>query len=96
MINKIATLSAQLRQKGLPVSVRSTQSAVQVYMALGEDDRQLLKNALMSVYVKDKYDIPRFNKVFDGIKDFSLIGSIDLSEGFIGIFSLIIQSDLIF
>ena len=54
MINKIATLSAQLRQKGLPVSVRSTQSAVQVYMALGEDDRQLLKNALMSVYVKDK------------------------------------------
>ena len=67
MINKIATLSAQLRQKGLPVSVRSTQSAVQVYMALGEDDRQLLKNALMSVYVKDKYDIPRFNKVFDGI-----------------------------
>ena len=59
MINKIATLSAQLRQKGLPVSVRSTQSAVQVYMALGEDDRQLLKNALMSVYVKDKYDIPR-------------------------------------
>ena len=33
---------------------------------------------------------------FDGIKDFSLIGSIDLSEGFIGIFSLIIQSDLIF
>ena len=67
MINKIATLSAQLREKGLPVSIRSTQSAVKIYMDLGEEDRNLLKTALMAVYVKDKYDIPKFNKVFDGI-----------------------------
>lgn len=67
MIRKITTLSAQLREKGLPVSVRSTQSAVEVYMDLGEDDRELLKIALMSIYVKDKYDIPKFNKVFDEI-----------------------------
>ncbi|MDO5832140.1 VWA domain-containing protein [Methanobrevibacter sp.] len=67
MINKIATLSAQLREKGLPVSIRSTQSAVRIYMDLGEEDRNLLKTALMAVYVKDKYDIPKFNKVFDGI-----------------------------
>ena len=67
MINKIATLSAQLREKGLPVSIRSTQSAVRIYMDLGEDDRNLLRTALMAVYVKDKYDIPKFNKVFDGL-----------------------------
>ena len=67
MINKIATLSAQLREKGLPVSIRSTQSAVRIYMDLGDGDRNLLRTALMAVYVKDKYDIPKFNKVFDEI-----------------------------
>ena len=67
MINKIATLSAQLREKGLPVSIRSTQSAVRIYMDLGDEDRNLLRTALMAVYVKDKYDIPKFNKVFDEI-----------------------------
>ena len=50
MITKIANLSAQLRANGLPVSIRSTQSAVQVYMNLGEEDRNLLKTALMAIY----------------------------------------------
>ncbi len=67
MINKIATLSAKLREKGLPVSIRSTQAAVQIYMNLGDGDRNLLKTALMAVYVKDRYDIPKFNKVFDEV-----------------------------
>ena len=67
MISKIATLSSKLREKGLPVSIRSTQAAVQIYMALGDRDRNLLKTALMAVYVKDKYDIPKFNKVFDEV-----------------------------
>lgn len=67
MIKKIANLSARLRQKGLPVSVRSTNAAVRIYMDLGEDDRQLLKTALMAVYVKDRYDIPKFLKVFDEV-----------------------------
>ncbi|WP_298499235.1 VWA domain-containing protein [uncultured Methanobrevibacter sp.] len=67
MISKIANLSSQLRSEGLPVSVRSTQSAVRIYMDLGEDDRQLLKTALMAIYVKDRYDIPKFNKVFEEI-----------------------------
>ena len=67
MINKIAKLSDQLRQQGLPVSVRSTQSAVQIHMSFGETDRMLLKRSLMAVYVKDKYDIPKFNKVVDEI-----------------------------
>ena len=67
MINKIANLSNQLRNQGLPVSIRSTQAAVQIYQDFGDDDRLLLKRALMAVYVKDKYDIPKFNKVFDEI-----------------------------
>ena len=64
MINKIAELSAQLREQGLPVSVRSTQAAFEIYQNLGDDDRNLLKTAMMAVYVKDKYDIPKFNKIF--------------------------------
>lgn len=64
MIKKIVELSNQLRDEGLPVSIRSTQSAVEVYNALGENDRTLLKTALMSIYVKDKYDIPKFEKIF--------------------------------
>ncbi|MBQ9160434.1 MAG: VWA domain-containing protein [Methanobrevibacter sp.] len=67
MLTKIANLSAQLRSEGLPVSIRSTQSAMEVSMALGEKDRNLLKTALMAIYVKDRYDIPKFNKVFDKI-----------------------------
>ena len=67
MISKIATLSAQLRESGMPVSIRSTQSAVKIYMEFGEEDRQLLKTALMAVYVKDRYDIPKFNKIFEQI-----------------------------
>ena len=67
MISKIANLSAQLREKGLPVSIRSTQAATEIYMNFGEEDRNLLKTALMAIYVKDRYDIPKFMKVFDEI-----------------------------
>ena len=67
MLKKIANLSAQLRQEGLPVSIRSTQAAVRIYRDLGEDDRQLLKTALMAIYVKDKYDIAKFNRIFEEI-----------------------------
>ena len=67
MIIKIANLSAQLRANGLPVSIRSTQSALQVYNEFGEENRALLKTALMAIYVKDRYDIPKFNKIFDEI-----------------------------
>ena len=63
MLNKIVELSNQLRGEGLPVSIRSTQSAAEVYNILGEKDRNLLKTALMAIYVKDKYDIPKFEKI---------------------------------
>lgn len=67
MITKIANLSAKLREQGLPVSIRSTHAATQIYMDMGLEDRQLLKTALMAVYVKDRYDIPKFLKVFEEI-----------------------------
>ena len=67
MLKKIATLSAQLREAGLPVSIRSTQAAVEVYQNLGESDRNLLMTALMAIYVKDKYDIPKFQRIFKEI-----------------------------
>jgi hypothetical protein len=67
MINKIAKLSADLRKEGLPVSIRSTQSAMEIYLNFGDEDRNLLKTALMAIYVKDRYDIPKFMKVFDEI-----------------------------
>lgn len=67
MIDKVVELSNQLRDVGLPVSVRSTQSATQIYMEFGENDRNLLKTALRAVYVKDKYDIPKFNKIFENV-----------------------------
>ena len=67
MIKKIANLSAQLREKGLPVSVRSTDAAVRIYMDVGDTDRELLKTALMAVYVKDRYDIPKFLDVFEEV-----------------------------
>ena len=37
MIKKIANLSAELRKKGLPVSVRSTDAAVRIYRDLEEN-----------------------------------------------------------
>lgn len=67
MINKIANLSANLRKEGLPVSIRSTQAAMEIYQDLGSFDRDLLKTALMAIYVKDRYDIPKFLKIFDQV-----------------------------
>ncbi|MBQ8016725.1 MAG: VWA domain-containing protein [Methanobrevibacter sp.] len=67
MISKIANLSANLRKEGLPVSIRSTQAAMEIYQDLGDSDRNLLKTALMAIYVKDRYDIPKFLKIFDEV-----------------------------
>ena len=65
MIDEIALLSKKLRDAGIPVSVRSTQSAVITYNNLTDEDRNILRTALRSIYIKDKYDIPKFNKIFD-------------------------------
>ena len=62
---QIVYLSNQLRAKGLNVSIRSTQTALDTYEILNTNDLELLKNALRSVYVKDRYDLAKFDEVFD-------------------------------
>ena len=63
MVDKIIELSNQLREAGIPVSVRSTQAASEVYLndSIGKNT---LKTALRAIYVKDKYDLAKFNMVF--------------------------------
>lgn len=67
MIEKIVNLSQMLRQEGLPVSVRSTKDAFQAYQDIGEEDKNLLKEALRFIHVKDKYDLTKFNKIFEEV-----------------------------
>lgn len=67
MIRKIANLSADLRKEGLPVSIRSTQAAMEIYNDLGDENKDFLKTALMAIYVKDRYDIPKFLKIFEKV-----------------------------
>lgn len=66
MVDKIVELSNQLREAGIPVSVRSTQAASEVYLndSIGKNT---LKTALRAIYVKDKYDLAKFNRIYDGI-----------------------------
>lgn len=64
-INRIVNLSNDLRSNGVNVSVRTTQTAFDTCDLLEGSDRKVLKSALKSVYVKNKYDIPKFNKAFE-------------------------------
>lgn len=61
---KMVNLSNKLRKEGLAVSIRSTKVAVDTYNLIGDKDYNLLKSALRSVYVKSKYDIPKFDEAF--------------------------------
>ena len=61
---KMVYLSNKLRQGGLPVSIRSTKTAICAYNLIGEEDYALLRSALRSVYVKNKYDLPKFDEAF--------------------------------
>ena len=49
----------------MAVSIRTTQTAMDTYALLGNNDRTQLKDALRSVYVKNKYDIPKFDDAFE-------------------------------
>lgn len=66
MLTKIIDLSNQLRDAGMPISVRSTYDASKIYLSdeVSEDN---LKIALRTIYVKDKYDLAKFNRIYDGI-----------------------------
>lgn len=67
MIDDVVRLSHALRDKGLTVSIRSSRTASDVCDLIGSNDKELLKESLKAVYVKDKYDIPKFNEVFEEI-----------------------------
>lgn len=68
MITQIVSLSNKLRESGIPVSIRSTQAASQLCQGLnGSYDYDFLKSALRSIYVKDRYDLAKFDKIFDEI-----------------------------
>lgn len=64
MEKQIVYLSHKLRKEGFNVSIRSTQTAIEAYYLIG-DNKKLLKEALKSVYVKNKYDIPKFEEIFE-------------------------------
>lgn len=66
-INQIVNLSNDLRKEGMVVSIRTTQTAYDTCDLLEGVNREVLRSALKSVYVKNKYDIPKFNKAFDKI-----------------------------
>jgi len=65
MKETIVKLSNKLRKDGMAVSIRTTQTAMDTYALLGNNDRTQLKDALRSVYVKNKYDIPKFDDAFE-------------------------------
>lgn len=66
-VNQIVDLSNHLRDEGMTVSIRTTQTAYDTCELLSHSNKKILKEALRSVYVKNKYDIPKFDKAFDKI-----------------------------
>ena len=64
--NKILTLSQFLRFEGINVSIRSTIRASNIWDNFhNKFNSEELKDALRSVYVKNKEDIPRFERSYD-------------------------------
>jgi len=62
-MHKIINFSNLLREKNIPVSIRSTQTACETY-ELFKEDQNVLKDALAAVYVKDENQRSKFDKIF--------------------------------
>lgn len=67
MVNeRIVALSNQLREEGVTVSVRSTQTACEVWDLMKETTKiEDMQNALKSVYIKDNHDEKKFDEIFE-------------------------------
>ena len=67
MVNeRIVALSNQLREEGVTVSVRSTQTACEVWdLMKGTTKIEDMQNALKSVYIKDNHDEKKFDEIFE-------------------------------
>lgn len=63
-MDKIVTFSGLLREKGIPVSIRSTHTGTRVSNLISEED-PLFKEALAAVYVKEQKQRESFNQLFD-------------------------------
>jgi len=63
-MDKIVAFSGTLREKGIPVSIRSTHAGKEVSKLIDEED-PLFKSALAAVYVKEQRQRESFNQVFD-------------------------------
>lgn len=67
MVNeRIVALSNQLREEGVPVSVRSTKTACDVWELMKSSTNiEDMQNALKSVYIKDTHDEHKFDEIFE-------------------------------
>lgn len=63
---KIAAFSRMLRKEGLAVGPSETADACRVLSELGFEDRELVKDALRTVYAKSREEQKTFDRVFDG------------------------------
>lgn len=66
MNKRIVALSTQLRDEGVQVSIRSTQTACDVWNVMkSSTDMKDMQTALRSVYIKNHHDNKKFDKVFN-------------------------------
>ncbi|MGI6464981.1 VWA domain-containing protein [Methanobacterium sp.] len=63
-MDKIVEFSGTLREKGIPVSIRSTYAGREVSKLIDEEDPHF-KSALAAVYVKEQNHRETFNQIFD-------------------------------
>lgn len=65
-LEKLSAFARMLRLQGLAVSLKETEDASRLLIALGLDDRQKVKTALRTVYAKSRDEQITFDQVFDG------------------------------
>ena len=65
-LEKLSAFSRMLRLEGLPVSPKETADACEILIALGFEDRELVKTALRTVFAKSREEQRLFDRTFDG------------------------------
>lgn len=64
-LEKMAHFSQLLRREGLVIGTRETEDACRVLLALGMEDRDVVKTALRTVFAKSREEQAGFDRVFD-------------------------------
>ena len=65
-LEKMSAFSRMLRLEGLSASPQETADACRILIEIGFSDRELVKEALCSIYAKSKEEQLIFRRVFDG------------------------------